>query len=1011
MSKQLFFNPFTKQSEGEILMEKNPMASSPNLIEYFLIMGYEESYIQEKIIKNFSIQTQTELELAEQKNKKLNPESKILNEYKCRNLPSILFSLGSNFSEPLESEDDLIKDVFPVPPSVLYSIIDNTTIYEPMSNDVVFSNIQNTVVNIGYAHIFYESKNILENIRIYIPKAFVVISQYPFFNTFKSICMELLTQFKNKLIQIPLEIQLYNIINFIPAPIDSDISMTLFPSNELVEILNKCKNDRDLIHYNRQKEYILTQVSGYRETQVDISVIFCILSSDIIIEIFIQLLAGNTVAIFSNNVSLLNMTIFIFQEMFYPISNDESVKCLSPLKFFNSDMMQQNIVGFVCTYDDLETFEKGNPQYKTLCDDDEEQNEFSKMFDCDFILDLDKKKFEYLETDNSENVQKISDYVKKIISSHNKDSGTNFEKSLKYLYTNLNEIAFKLTYGNKNQVIPDYFVNENQFNRRIQNSFYSFMLNIAHEFFQSISKYTGDRENTRKTELRPKDETNLNDEEYLFFSLFSKTYYYKVLTNFIGGYSKGELLIYRTPKMIFENLMNIKKLEEKMNLSKLSDNFYELIDEIYGKTNNVKEISFLNFYKYYKEKMEKDIYDSVNNKIVCAKMNKQNKTNIKYYYEYYGINLDKNLIFEYKYLIDALPKNEINHIFNLNQNDNITDVSNSNNNQINTPGGTSTPTGNANNSNTRKGDDTPNSNNNQINTPGGTSTPTGNANNSNNREGDNNSYDIYRPIDLKITQRSIYNCIEQYFIKTKSIDHIAIINFSILNVVALTVYKRSAPPFILSIYELFNNLPCSIRKYQKIIFSIALRLIKTQKYNYQMLEKYFTIYEMSKDLGLFLNDQLIILLKEINELKRNNKTRFEEVFDERFKDIEKTEIKKLFSVECKKKPKDIIPILQMNINKPIPSSKLTFKSKFYNDNKKIEIKEQLSPIMIYNITNEMIESYLHDLDSEKINKTIFENIIIHLIYYTQILNDKFPKDINKFLFYCLDETKSKKNNK
>ena len=98
---------------------------------------------------------------------------------------------------------------------------------------------------------------------------------------------KLLNQFKNKSIQIPLEIQLYNIINFIPAPIDSDISMTLFPSNELVEILNKCKNDKDLIHYNRQKEYILTQVSGYRETQVDISVIFCILSSEIIVEIFI----------------------------------------------------------------------------------------------------------------------------------------------------------------------------------------------------------------------------------------------------------------------------------------------------------------------------------------------------------------------------------------------------------------------------------------------------------------------------------------------------------------------------------------------------------------------------------------------------------------------------------------------------------------------------------------------------------------------------------------------------
>ena len=43
--------------------------------------------------------------------------------------------------------------------------------------------------------------------------------------------------------------------------------------------------------------------------------------------------------------------------MFYPLSNDESVKCLSPLKFFNSDMMQQNMVGFVCSYEELETFE------------------------------------------------------------------------------------------------------------------------------------------------------------------------------------------------------------------------------------------------------------------------------------------------------------------------------------------------------------------------------------------------------------------------------------------------------------------------------------------------------------------------------------------------------------------------------------------------------------------------------------------------------------------------------
>ena len=587
MSKQSQINPNTNPVEGEFIMEKNPMAISPNLIEYFLIMGYEESYIQEKIIKNFNTQTQLDLELAELKTKRINPESKILNEYKCRNLPSILFSLGSNFSESLEDEESIIKEVFPVPPSVLYSIIDNF-IYEPMANDVVFSNIQNDVVNIGYAHIFYESKNILDNIRIYIPKALVIISQYPFFNTFKSFCTDFLHQFKNKLLQIPLEIHIYNIINFVPAPVDSDLSMTLFPLNDLNEISIKCQTDNDLIHYHNQKEYKLPQLSGYRDAEVDISVIFCILSSEIIVEIFIQLLAGHSLAIFTNNITLLNMTIFIFQQMFYPLNNNESVKCLSPKKFFNPDMTEQNIVGFACSYEELEIYEKDEEKLKAICDDDEdegEEKEDCNLFDCQFILDLDKKKLIYLDTDNSKNVPKISEYVKKIISS-NKDYSSIFEKSLKKLYNNLNEIAFKLTYGNKNQVIPDYFSQENQFNRKIQNLFYSFMLNISYSFFQNVSKYANEKENQRNEDIKPRDETNLNEEEYLFFSLFTQTDYYRILNNFIGGYSKEELTIYQTPKIIFENLINIKKLSDKLDIKELTSNYYELIDEIYDKSNN-----------------------------------------------------------------------------------------------------------------------------------------------------------------------------------------------------------------------------------------------------------------------------------------------------------------------------------------------------------------------------------------------------------------------------------------
>ena len=185
--------------------------------------------------------------------------------------------------------------------------------------------------------------------------------------------------------------------------------------------------------------------------------------------------------------------------------------------------------------------------------------------------------------------------------------------------------------------------------------------------------------------------------------------------------------------------------------------------------------------------MEKIVYDLIDSRYISAKMNKAVKTNIRYYYEYLGINLDKNLIFEYKYLLDALSQNVIKNIFNLDSNNN-------------------------------------------------SDTPTGN----------DNEYEIFKPINLKITQRNIFNCIEQYFIKTKSIDHVSVINFSILNIVALTVSKNTLTPFNPTIYDLFmKNLPCSIRKYLEIIFFIAIRLIKqNNKYNYETFEKYFNLYNI-----------------------------------------------------------------------------------------------------------------------------------------------------------------------
>ena len=77
------------------------------------------------------------------------------------------------------------------------------------------------------------------------------------FNTVHRICKELLyNKFNNELIEIPRELQLYNIINFITAPVNESLNITFFSLYDLSEI-TKCESDKDLIYLNDQR-YIIS---------------------------------------------------------------------------------------------------------------------------------------------------------------------------------------------------------------------------------------------------------------------------------------------------------------------------------------------------------------------------------------------------------------------------------------------------------------------------------------------------------------------------------------------------------------------------------------------------------------------------------------------------------------------------------------------------------------------------------------------------------------------------------
>ena len=152
--------------------------------------------------------------------------------------------------------------------------------------------------------------------------------------------------------------------------------------------------------------------------------------------------------------------------------------------------------------------------------------------------------------------------------------------------------------------------------------------------------------------------------------------------------------------------------------------------------------------------------------------------------------------------------------------------------------------------------------------------------------------------------------------------------------------------------------------------------------------------------NLFPNDQLIYLKKEINLIKSNiNLNECSNIFDERYDKIK--DKKKLYNLKFKSNKKLIAAIKNTSFNGAL-KFKISLESKIYTSNENTNLDELYSPKTIYNITKNMLDIYYEDLDFSKINYNDYEKAIINLIFYTEIFEKEFPKDINNFLFFCLE---------
>ena len=243
---------------------------SKYLIDKFYIIGYDNTTLNKLLIK-------TNIKDLINKNKTIDEDDNIfinLKKGKNNNIlysiivdepPSLLNEITSDHNKPILNIDLIISLIFPHKAKIYYYIekkeksgfdsrstissfsssstksgnskYKNNTINNFDSYNVIFSSNPQEKNNSkkstnGFAHIFYNSYDIKKSfgdniITFFVPTAFCIISEFPFFNSYYLLCNKILNLFQNKKLEIPLEIILYNIVNSCLSPINGDVYLNL----------------------------------------------------------------------------------------------------------------------------------------------------------------------------------------------------------------------------------------------------------------------------------------------------------------------------------------------------------------------------------------------------------------------------------------------------------------------------------------------------------------------------------------------------------------------------------------------------------------------------------------------------------------------------------------------------------------------------------------------------------------------------------------------------------------
>lgn len=588
--------------------------------------------------------------------------------------PTILSAISSNNNSPLLKEDILIKQVFPPNFSFSksqssYSISfdeesstsskkdestqntsNNTNLISNCYN-LVFSYTIKKIIYYVYSHVFFE-----KNAKNYIPKAFCIVSQFPYFQFYHLLCQSLEVSFYKEQCTIPIEIVLYNIINYIPPPLNCSINIEFNLLNDILfdssieltegETNYKIKESNSFLNW-----YLLNKISGCPMLEFSLVDLINILTPDLLIKIFLFSFLEVKIYFFAKNIEILNFVMYMISNLSYPFNNcDYNSTILTFSKLSGNIEKNAKIIGVNCKFDEnLKNYISDN-----YC----------------FNVDLEEKKIFLQENTNLPELNSIKkiiemskDFFDKLKS--NKKIKKNEDNCLPFLLRSIEKLYSTLRIyqiEEKNKQDKKIFGKKNknlEANKNIQGAFYDFILSIIKEFFafyqfssnydQLLAKYPVINVTKCKYHIDFKEKQlkkNLECIDLLFYDLFKITEKSKEFQKYIFKHD------YR-PK----NYLNFFYFLQFLRYSKFIKNtnceidFFSLINEYEQLQNgNINKLSFLNFHLYFKDSLKNVLSNYL-------------KTED---YSHKSIELNQKLLKFYIYVIENLPEEKLKNLFPFN---------------------------------------------------------------------------------------------------------------------------------------------------------------------------------------------------------------------------------------------------------------------------------------------------------------------------------------------------------